>query len=197
MRSVPLWYRPGGFRRVALVSGHVTDAPERQPARFPEAVVPDVRHRLRLKLDDEIGLGPGDLLVCGGARGADLLAAEEALARGCTVWVLLALSPQRFVETSVAMSGTDWESRFWRVLQRAPAWCLADEVAEPLDGDDVFAAANDWMLRVALKQAAADGDALHVIVVWDGAGAGGPGGTAEMVDAARAAGAEVTVMSPL
>lgn len=189
----PLWYRPGGFRRVVLVSGHVTDRDGRARERFPESAVGDVRRRIADELD-EIGVGPDDLLVCGGARGADLLAAEEALRRGCTVWVLLALPADDFVRTSVAADGTDWEARFWRVLQRAPVWFLDDEPHDAVDDDGVFAAANDWMLRVAHAQA--HGEELHVIVVWDGERADGPGGTAEMVDAARATGAEVTVVPP-
>ena len=176
-----------------LVSGHVTDTPDRNPPRFPEAAVEDVRSRLAEELD-RIGIGPSDLLICGGARGTDLLAAEEALRRCSTVWVLLALAPEEFVRSSVATEGRDWESRFWHLLQRAPAWHLEEELQDPPQGDEVFVRANDWMLKVAKAQAIAED--FHVIVVWDGEGAAGPGGTGEMVELARMAGADFTVLHP-
>ena len=70
-------------------------------------------------------LGPGWLLITGGARGADIIAAEQALRSGSEVLVLLALPEHEFIEASVALAGSNWERRFEalhaRCWFRAPA----------------------------------------------------------------------------
>ncbi|HET9517847.1 MAG TPA: hypothetical protein VFO77_08990, partial [Actinoplanes sp.] len=61
--------------RVVLVSGHLVDGPERPEPRFPADQVSWVTDRVADVLD-LWRVGPGTTLVCGGARGADIIAAE-------------------------------------------------------------------------------------------------------------------------
>src|SRR5690349_13768888 len=67
--------------RVVLASGHMVDLPDRATPRFPV----DQVSRVTAEVQDALGawdVGPGSTVVCGGARGADLIVAEQALARG-------------------------------------------------------------------------------------------------------------------
>jgi hypothetical protein len=137
-------------------------------------------------------VGPDHLLICGGARGGDLIAAEAALELGATVWLLLAHPPDEFERTSVAGSDPRWVERFWRMIQRAPTWVIPPDRAG--EHDDVHAATNTWMLELARTQSTGP---PRLMVVWDGRAAVQPGGTADMVAQSRRAGAEVIVIDPM
>jgi hypothetical protein len=184
--------RRTGFRSVVVVTGHMTDGPDRAEPRFPESETTRVGGEVGAQLD-EWSIGRDDLLICGGARGGDLLGAAAALDRGATVWVFLASPPDEFEQSSVAGADPKWVERFWSVLQRAPSWTLEEAGVEATD-DDRFAAVNAWMLKEAAFHA--EGGQLRVLAVWDGSGAGGTGGTAEVVEAARQKGNSVAVIDP-
>jgi hypothetical protein len=192
--------RVRGFRNVVVATGHMTDAPDREAPRFPESQVAQATRRVG-ELFDRWKLGPGDLLICGGARGGDIIAGEQALERGCEVWVLLANPPDLFERHSVDGGAPGWVERFRRLLSVAPSWVLdeAEVAGEGTGGDDapddrVYEAANEWMLRVAERQAPG---AFRVVAVWDGKAAAGVGGSGHMVDQAVELGAEVEVVDPL
>src|SRR5262249_56782534 len=104
--------------RAVLVSGHMIDAPNRAQPRFPQRLASVVADRIGSAFD-AWGVAAGTTLICGGARGADVLAAEAALARGGQVIVCLALDPDAFEAASVALPGTDWSERYRRLLQVA------------------------------------------------------------------------------
>lgn len=161
---------------VVLASGHVIDAPDRTSPRFPPEQVPRVTTQVREALA-EWSVGPGTTVITGGARGADLIVAEEGLARGARIIVCLALPQEEFEQRSVELPGSDWVDRFRRLLKVAEVRYLADEVgAVPVD-DEVFAVTNRWMVEVAT---ALDREP-HAVVVWDGKEGGGPGGTRDLV----------------
>lgn len=193
MPSSPVLTLRHGFSPVVVATGHLTDAPDRPRPRFPEAAVESVEARIGDCLD-RWEMGPGGLLICGGARGGDLLAAEAALARGATVWVLLAVPAERFAETSVAGGDDRWLHRFWSLLARVPSWSMAAP-AELAGSDEVFAAANEWMLEVAERQAG--GQPVHLLAVWDGNEPAGPGGAGDMAARAAARGATIEVIDPI
>jgi hypothetical protein len=175
--------------KVVVASGHLTDRPDRASPRFPESAVVRVRRQIARALD-EIGLGRGDLLICGGARGADLLAAEEALRRGASVRLCLAGPRASFVPESVALAGTDWSERFDHV-----ASCSDLRVVPAVPaGANVYEATNDWMITLALAEPA---DERHALLVWDGRQGDGAGGTGHFGERASSAGLPLTVIHPL
>lgn len=186
--------RPRGeFRQVVLATGHMVDSPDRVAPRFPASDVDEVTAAIEATFD-RWQVGPGTLVVSGGARGGDIIAAEQALVRGAAVWLLLALPDGEFVATSVAVPGTDWEERFARLRRRCPTRFQSDELGPPEPGEDVFERNNDWCLDVARAQSA--DAALRVVAVWDGRLGDGPGGTEHLVARARSLGARVEVIPP-
>ena len=81
--------------RAVVVSGHMVDAPDRKEPRFRADQVGRVTDEVR-RAFERWGVGPGTTVVCGGARGADIIAAEQGLARGAHVRLCLALPPDEF-----------------------------------------------------------------------------------------------------
>ncbi|MEX5716964.1 hypothetical protein [Geodermatophilus maliterrae] len=160
--------------RVVLATGHMVDLPDRPCPRFPADQVPRVAAEVRDALATW-QVGPDSTVICGGARGADLIVAEEGQARGARVVLFLALPREEFIRRSVDVPGTDWAARFERVAGPAEVRVLGgDDGGRP---DDVFARANAWMVDVARSI----DPHLHAIVVWNGRRGDGSGGTADMV----------------
>jgi hypothetical protein len=155
---------------VLLASGHMVDLPDRQKPRFPADQLDRVTAEVRATLA-EWAIGPGTTVVTGGARGADLIVAEEARARGAQIVLCLALPMEEFERRSVDIAGTDWLARFRRIADTA-------EVRQfDGSGEDVFAQANGWMIDLARSL----DPEPRVILVWDGRAADGPGGTRDML----------------
>jgi hypothetical protein len=75
---------------IVVFSGHMIDDPKvrgagkEKPPRFPPAKIAAAAARIRAALD-EVGAGAGDLGLCGGASGGDLLFAEACLERSMRV----------------------------------------------------------------------------------------------------------------
>jgi hypothetical protein len=181
------------FEQVVVVSGHMVDQPGRTPPRFPPEAEPLVTAAVRAALHDW-KVGDGTLVVSGGARGADIIAAEQALSLGAAVWLLVALPDDEFIAASVDLPGTDWTERYESLRRRCPTRFQHVDLGPPGPGQDVFERNNDWCLAVARE--AAPTDSLRALVVWDGVGGDGRGGTADFVDRARQLGAQVVVIDP-
>jgi hypothetical protein len=188
-----LLHRVAGFRQVVVVTGHMTDDPGRRQRRFPEYEVPRVRRDVNARLD-EWGIAEADLLICGGARGGDLICAAEARRRGSTVWMLLARPESEFEKTSVAGADPAWTDVFRDMLQRCPSWDLS-QLGDVPDGDEAYVLANQWMLDVGEVQST--DLPLIVLAIWDGADAAGAGGSGGLVAEARKRAARIEVVDPL
>jgi hypothetical protein len=174
-------------QRAILCSGHLVDAPTRKIPRFPASLEGRVADEIRARLD-ELGVLPGDVAICGGARGTDILFAEAALARGIPLRVYLAFEEEKFIESSVALAASDWVARFRAVLRRSEVFVAPRELG-PLAGDeDPYERANEWMLREAQRIAGSD---VVLICVWDGNPGDGPGGTKHMKDVVEKVGGTV------
>ena len=186
------------FGKVAVASGHMIDAPGRSEERFPPRKEAAVRQRMAAQLA-EWGIGLGDLAICGGARGADLLFAELCAERGAEVWLLLPLPEGEFLDESVRLQQSDWEERYFRMRER-PATKLflqPDRLKSPPKGTSVFARNNLWMLNTARVEAA-DADKLYALVVWDRKPTGdGPGGTSDFVARVKSLGGRRGYVNPL
>jgi hypothetical protein len=155
---------------VVVVSGHMVDTPDRPRPRFPPEHVSRVAGLVEAALE-RWDVGPGTTLVTGGARGADIVAAEAARERGARLRLVLALEPDEFVSASVALPGTDWEQRFRALLTEADV-----EVVDG-PGDDVFERTNERILEVAREI----DERPHAVIVWNGETGDGPGGTSDFV----------------
>jgi hypothetical protein len=161
---------------VVLVSGHLVDTADRSEPRFPQHRVPWVTDQVRHAFD-EWRVGPGTTVISGGARGADIIAAEEGHARGAHVVLCLALPPSEFEQQSVDLAGTNWSTRFHRLLHVAEVRRLSEETGQTPAGDEVFARTNEWMVDLAQRL----DPQPYAVIVWDGRTGDGPGGTADLV----------------
>jgi hypothetical protein len=162
---------------VVLASGHLVDAPDRPSPRFPPGEVARVSAEIAATLD-RWAVDERTTVVSGGARGADLLVAEQARARGARVVLCLALPPEEFDRRSVALAGSDWSQRFAALLEVADVRVLERDPGARPPGDEVFARTNAWMVELARSLG---GDPPHAIIVWDGQAGDGPGGTRDLL----------------
>ena len=117
-------------------------------------------------------IGSETTLITGAARGADIIAAEQALARSARVHVVLALPRDEFERRSVALPGTDWVERFRHVLDRAEV-----EVIDGPHDDGAFARANARMIELARGL----DERPYAVIVWNGQEGDGPDGTRDFV----------------
>lgn len=122
------------------------------------------------------GVGPGTTVLTGGARGADILAAEAGLRRGARVRLCLALPPDEFEKRSVELPDSDWAIRFRDLLQRCELEVLSSGDGAA-DSRDVFARANIRLVELAHSLSTTP----HALIVWNGKRGDGPGGTADFV----------------
>jgi tetratricopeptide (TPR) repeat protein len=209
MRRKVLEKRLGGlkkteprFKRVFVASGHMTDAPDRAAKglgeRFPQRKEGAVRAKMAERLD-KWAVGAGDLAICGGARGGDLLFAELCAERGAEVWLFLALPDAEFIEKSVRHPEGDWEQRFFDLSARdnVKSFSMPERLKSPPKGTNVFARANLWMLNAARVEAD-DPSRLYAVLVWDEQPTGdGPGGTSDFAARVRQLGGRLApVINP-
>jgi hypothetical protein len=178
-------------RQVLLFSGHLMDAPDRPVPRFPPAMEPAAAAALASVLD-QLAAGPGDLALCQAAAGGDLLFLEACVARGVRCQVLLPFGEATFIERSVLCSahGLQWQARWQALKPRLGAEPLVmDAVLGPTPvGEDAFERCNRWLLATALGHGA---ERMRLVLLWNGAGGDGPGGTQDMMSQAKGVGAPV------
>lgn len=159
-----------------LVSGHLIDAADRAAARFPQHRASWVADRVG-RVFDEWGVGPATTVICGGARGADIIGAEAGLARGAALVLCLAMPPVEFERRSVELADTDWSERFRRLLAIADVRVLPAVPGQAADDDARFARTNEWMVDLAHEL----DPSPRAVIVWNGGSADGPGGTADLI----------------
>jgi len=174
--------------RVVLFSGHMIDDPavrgegKPKPARFPASRIDAAAVRIRAALD-EIEAGAGDLGLCGGASGGDLLFAEACLARGMRLEVRLARPENEFLAESVTFADPDrrWARSFATVTQHPSTLLLRmpEELGPAPDGVSVHDRCNRWMLYSALSYGL---PRVSFVALWNGEPGDGPGGTESMVE---------------
>jgi hypothetical protein len=173
------------------------DAPDRAKERFPPRKEGIVRERIEAQLETW-DAGEGDLAVCGGARGADMLFAELCAERGTEVWLMLPLLDGPFLEKSVRLPESDWEGRHFALRERpnVKLFRQGDRLGAPPKDASVFARNNLWMLNTAHVEA--DGPArLHALLVWDRQTTGdGPGGTSDFARRVTELGGRLAVVDP-
>jgi class 3 adenylate cyclase len=175
--------------RVAVFTGHMIDAAGRAQPRFPVGLESAVAAAISAAVAaNDVGFG-----YCSAACGADILFAEQMLARGAEVDIVLPFRHEDFVRTSVAFAGADWAGRFDRVL--ASAASVSYCVEESHLGDDVlYAYAAELTVGLAtLRAAQLESEAILVAVAEPGDD-GRVGGTAGNVKHWQAQGRRAVVV---
>jgi hypothetical protein len=168
-------------RKVFLFSGHMIDAPGRESPRFPAGREPLAAAAIARTLDD-LGAGPGDLAICGGACGGDLLFAEAALARGARLELYIPLDEPAFLEASVDFADSDWRARYFAAKTRAILHVLPVERGATAAGEDPYERNNLRMLEAAKRFGA---EKIDFICLWNGQQGDGPGGTRHLLEEVR------------
>jgi hypothetical protein len=187
--------------KIVVASGHMIDTPDREEARFPPDKEGAVRERIAAKLD-EWQIGEGDLAISSAARGADILFAELCLERGLRVQLHLALTGPEFVRRSVRLPGSNWEERYFDLLDKCTVLYQPERLGEPPEGLSEFARNNRWIVNTAFAEADADptreaARRLHALLVWDEMPTGdGPGGTSDFAATVERLGGRLHIVNP-
>jgi hypothetical protein len=178
--------------RVVVFSGHRVDAPDRPQPRFPPDAVPRAAEMIREAVARERELAGSHPIegIAGGASGGDILFHEICAELGIPTTLLLALPPDEFAAASVADGGPDWMERFRVLCARLDPKVLSTSGELPdwlavREEYSIWERNNRWTLHTALSRADTD---VSLIVLWDGKGGDGPGGTRDMVALAQSRG---------
>jgi hypothetical protein len=131
--------------------------------------------------------------LAGGASGGDILFHEACAEHGIPTSLLLALPRDAFAVESVQDAGPDWMERFRMLCETLDVKVLAQSKQLPdwlaaRDGYTIWERNNRWLLHSALSRSDAD---ITLIVLWDGEGGDGPGGTHDMVKLAESRGVRI------
>ena len=172
------------------------DAPDRKASRFPATKAEAVGARIAEHLE-EWDVAEGDLAVCGGACGADILFAEECLRRGAHIRLLLTQQVDDFVHDSVQHAGSDWIRRFHALRKKAEVAALLPK-PRGKDASDlsIYERNNLWIIDTARREAA-ESARLYALLVWDEKSTGdGPGGTSDFAERVRDLGGVVAIINP-
>lgn len=178
------------YDKVVVFSGHRTDEPGRSPPRFPERKANAVATAIRTRLEDW-GIGPhiAVLALCGGARGGDILFAEECRDLGADIRLLVPLPEPEFLERHVRSEGADWVGRYFGLKSLHPrcrVFFEHERLGQPADERDrrrLYDRNNLWRLNSA--RAEVDPEHLYILTLWDETQQAAADGTRDFVMRAR------------
>lgn len=168
-------------QNVVLFSGHMIDALDRRTPRFPPDKEPVVASAIAATLA-AIGAGAGDLAICGGACGGDLLFAEASLTIDMRLEIYLPLDEAAFLANSVDFAGDGWHDRYFAAKAKATLHIAPDELGPLSKGENPYERNNQWMLKSAARFGSTK---MAFISLWNGQGGDGPGGAQHLMDEAR------------
>lgn len=177
---------------VTLFLGHLTDAPDRPKPRFPEAMVPAIRERLRAWV---AASGTRIGYACA-ARGGDLLFLECLREVGAETQIVLALEKDAFRAASVHTPAEPaWNQAFETALAQATAVRVANRHSSYADGL-AFEYATRQLIGLARLRARQLDAGLKAVVLWDGQPGDRTGGTAWAVQRLLESGIETENIHP-
>ena len=168
-------------QNVVLFSGHMIDAPDRKARRFPPDREPVAASAIAATLA-KIGAAAGDLAICGGACGGDLLFAEACLAKSMRLEIYIPLDEPEFLAHSVDFAGGNWHDRYLAAKAKASLHVAPDELGALSERENPYERNNQWMLRAAGRFG---GERMAFICLWNGQGGDGPGGAQHLMSEAR------------
>jgi hypothetical protein len=167
-------------RLVWLFSGHMIDAPDRQVPRFPASREPVAARAIADALA-KFDAGPGDLAICGGACGGDLLFAEACLARDMRLELYIPFDEPTFLANSVDFADANWHDRYLAAKSKAVLHVMPNELGPLPVGKNPYERNNSWMLESAARFG---GEKIAFVCLWNGQGGDGPGGAQHFMDEA-------------
>jgi len=183
--------------RVLLFSGHMIDAKDRKAPRFPSLNAGVAESAIDNAVAAQIAkYGEGNLHgICSAACGGDLLFAVTCIWKKIPVEVYLPFREKDSLTKSVVFNDPNgrWEADYVYVKRNAaefhdPGYVYADLVFSWDDGSDPYSQLNQRMLKRTMEMG---DEGVTLIVLWNGKGGDGPGGTADMARRVLEAGGEV------
>ncbi len=187
-----------GPKRVLLFTGHMIDAPGRAEPRFPPEKVDVAKEKIAEAVASEQQIADGiAYAICGAANGGDILFLQVCESMGIPAHIFLALPREIYIRESVADAGPQWIEEFNRLVRSRPVRVLCESKDLPRWLQDkpkynIWQRNNLWNLHNAL--AAAGGENVTLIALWNGAPGDGPGGTEDMVEKAQERGAKTIIL---
>jgi len=173
---------------VVHYSGHII-ALAGEPGRFPAYQEASVAGELAAHFSARpISRAVGSL-----AAGADILAAEAALAAGAALDVVMPFDKDEFVRISVAPSGPAWVDRFRRCFDAANRVHFVTEDAY-LGDDELFGYATEYALGLTRLRGQWLSAKQRQVVVWDGEMGPSGSGTSHDLKLGRATGFEQQII---
>jgi tetratricopeptide (TPR) repeat protein len=182
------------YGKVVIGSGHMIDTPDRKTPRFTPEMEAGVRAAIAQRLE-QWEIGRGDLGVCGGARGADILFAEECARRGAKVRLLIAKDLDAFVESSVRLPESDWSARFRALCEKSEVAIQPERLGQPPADISPYARNNRWIVNTARAEGE-NSQRIYALVVWNGEESKGRGGAADFVRLAGAYAGSLETVNP-
>jgi hypothetical protein len=167
-------------KNVLLFSGHMIDAADRKTPRFP----PDKESVAAAAIANtlaEIGAERGDLAICGGACGGDLLFAEACLARDMRLELYIPFDEPTFLASSVDFADANWHDRYLAAKSVATLHVMPNELGPLPPSENPYERNNLWMLNSAARFGS---EKISFISLWNGEGGDGPGGAQHFMDEA-------------
>lgn len=195
-QTTDLFGRPDkAHRKVVVFSGHMPDASDSSVSRFPPGHEQAVTRAVERALA-HWAVGSGDLCLCGGARGGDLLFAEACLRTRAQVILLLALPIEAFIERSVRLPGTTWESRFHTMASQSTVSIVDEQPLCISRETNPFARCNDCLITMAVELSRPREP--FVLLLWDGhPSQPHKPGTGDFAKKAAAISSSIVVIDPL
>ena len=178
--------------RIALFAGHRLDEKGRASTRFPEDISDRVQSRLRkalVRLHVDMG-------IASAADGSDILFHETMQDMGKRTEVVLPYGIESFRKTIVDSVGENWGNRFDAVIRKADSIDVSSTGNYRQSHDFIHDFCSDYMLVSAVDCAISNDAELVPIVLWDGGGSGGKGGTADTVAKLLSAGLKPQWIKP-
>ncbi len=186
---------PAPRPRVIVFAGHRIDTTGRPEPRFPPGSEAVAAAMIRDAIAAEKALADAQPIegLAGGASGGDIIFHEQCADLAITTQLLLALPKEDFAAQSVLDAGPDWMERYRRLCERLDTKVLARTTTLPdwlaaREGYSIWARNNSWLLHTALSRAETD---VTLVVLWDGEGGDGPGGTHDMLRLAESRGVRI------
>src|SRR5262249_48443412 len=152
--------------------------PGRSAPRFPPEKEAAIRAEIARRLE-QWKIGAGDLAICGGARGADIIFAEECVRRGAHLRLLIPKGLDAVVESSVRLADSNWSDRFYALCEKAEVAIQPERLGQPPVGVSPYARNNRWMVNTARAEGESS-QRIHALIVWDGRESEGHGGAAHV-----------------